>query len=450
MVIDCANVFAFQQATDSTSVVTPTFTPIAGRLYKVIVTSKTEISANPNIPTITGAGLTWVQIDTGIFDDDSSSRRRVTTFRALGNSPSRGALTVDFSGQSQVTTDIVCDELIRIDTGGASGANAIVQSNKTLVTDTGTPSATPGTTLSAFGDAVNNAVHAAIGIGNTDRLLTPILGLRKIGVIKDNTENNLQITTAFCRGQNLTPTFRNDLSEAEYAVVADEIKAAPDIPTVKSVSSNSATTGSAVSVAAPTGAVAGDLVLVFIHANAQNTITDNNGATPFLTSDANNYKPNPTHGHTFSMLARIIQPGDPTTYNFTLGSSDRWGIIALCIQTPNPGMIYDVIASLSNNNDGDTDTAVAPSITTLCANALAISVAGLDDSLATVSGTPAGWTSQANVANQPMGVATKPMVTPSATGTASFVFTTASSWISMQVAIRCLLGTRLGMGEAGN
>lgn len=450
MVIDCANVFAFQQAADSTSVVTPTFTPIAGRLYKVIVTSKTEISTNPNIPTITGTGLTWVQIDTGIFDDDSSSRRRVTTFRALGNSPSRGALTVDFAGQSQVTTDVVCDELIRIDTGGANGANAIVQSNKTLVTDTGTPSATPGTTLSAFGDAVNNAVHAAIGIGNTDRVLTPILGLQKIGVIKDNTENNLQITTAFCRGQNLTPTFRNDLSEAEYAVVADEIKAAPDIPTVKSVTSNSSTTGTALSVTAPTGAVAGDLMLVFVHVNQQTTIVDNNGATPF-TADVSNYKPNPTHGHTFSMFSRIIQPGDPTTYNFTSGASDRWSVIALCIQTPNPGMIYDVQASMGNNSDGDTNIAVAPSINTLSGNALAISMGGLDSGLATVSATPAGWTSQANTANQPMGVATKPMVTPAATGTASFTFGgDTGSYISMQVAVRCLLGTRLGMGEAGN
>lgn len=109
--------------------------------------------------------------------------------------------------------------------------------------------------------------------------------------------------------------------------------------TFRAASTAQATTGTAVSLSAPTGTTVGDLVLVVVNANNVTTVVDNNGSTPF-TEDLNDF-PQPTTGQTVSIFSRRIQSGDPSTYNFTIGTSGRWRVNALAIAAPNPNVIYE-------------------------------------------------------------------------------------------------------------
>lgn len=65
------------------------------------VTNVTSTSATPNVPTCAGNGLSWTQVETSLYDDVGSIRERLTVFRASGASPTPGAITFDFDGQTQ-------------------------------------------------------------------------------------------------------------------------------------------------------------------------------------------------------------------------------------------------------------------------------------------------------------------------------------------------------------
>ncbi len=104
---------------------TASVAPSAYSLILLTVMSRTGITVNPNQPTVTGNGLTWVAIGSTVFDSTSSSRRRVTLFRALGAGPTSGAITIDFGGQAQTDVTWVVDEASGVDTSGTNGSGAI-------------------------------------------------------------------------------------------------------------------------------------------------------------------------------------------------------------------------------------------------------------------------------------------------------------------------------------
>src|SRR3990167_10597018 len=136
---------------------------------------------------------------------------------------------------------------------------------------------------------------------------------------------------------------------------------------IRASSSNSATTGTAISVTAPTGTVAGDFVVCSIHVNTQTTIIDNNGATPFTVTNINNFKPNTASGHTVSVYYRVIQAGDPSSYAFTSGVSGRWSITAITFQNISATNFFDtapLTANAVNDDNADDADIPVPSITT--------------------------------------------------------------------------------------
>lgn len=207
---------------------------------------------------------------------------------------------------------------------------------------------------------------------------------------------------------------------------------------IRSSASNSSTTGTAISVSAPSGVVANDVVIVVIHGNGQTTIVDNNGSTPF-TEDVNDYQPNTTGGQTVSVFSRRIVSGDPSTYNFTLGTSGRWAITAVAIKNPHPTSIYDVAPSTSNAANRDDSTAAtlnAPSITTNYYSALDFVCGFSDDGAGGAMSPPAGYTTQGNPTNQPLIVATKLISNPVATGTRTVTGTTSAPMIALSFAVR--------------
>ncbi len=150
--------------TDGTSVATNSVSPTANSL--VLASVAVQKDATPqNTPTLSGAGMTWVQVR-DFFYDDAGSVKRLTMFRALDASPGSGVLTFDFAGQTQASFLWTVVEFDNVDTGGADGADAIVQ-------DAQDP-ASPGgdtvidVTLAAFADIDNVTYGVGVKEINAD------------------------------------------------------------------------------------------------------------------------------------------------------------------------------------------------------------------------------------------------------------------------------------------
>lgn len=76
-----------------TSVSTTSWTPVAGRLYIVYVSSY-DTTGSPSIPTLAGNGITWIQAATDSQTDAPSNGMRETAFYAIApGSPTTGATT---------------------------------------------------------------------------------------------------------------------------------------------------------------------------------------------------------------------------------------------------------------------------------------------------------------------------------------------------------------------
>ena len=170
MSITATNLTAGSSGTDSQTYNTASVSPGANRLILVPVTIRNYTAANLGTISLSGNGLTWVEVATVTYSSIASSQNRTSIFRAMGASPSAGAITITISGSGQTACAWSVDEFDGVDTSGTNGSGAIVQYD-TDATDnaTGTP---PAVTLAALADAVNNAVYAVHGNAQL-RLLTP-------------------------------------------------------------------------------------------------------------------------------------------------------------------------------------------------------------------------------------------------------------------------------------
>jgi hypothetical protein len=165
--ITAVNLTSATPGTATSTYTTASISPGANKLDIVCVASG---NSNPtNIPTVTGAGGTWVQIATYL---DTSASRRITLFRDLSASPGSGALTIDFQGQVQnKQCQWSVDEFSGIDITGTHGSAAIVQSN-TAGVNSGT-----STGLTVNLAALGSAKNAVLGFvrNSTDSTL-PVAG----------------------------------------------------------------------------------------------------------------------------------------------------------------------------------------------------------------------------------------------------------------------------------
>lgn len=204
---------ANETTTDGTSATTASYTPGANKLITAdIVTCKI---GGGDTPTLSGNGLTWVQVATQV----GIIYRRITRFRAMGASPSTGALTIDCAGVTQDSFAWSITEWDGIDTGGTNGSAAVVQSA------TGSGSGTTGTvTLAAFGSA-NNAAFGGFVHGANDAT-TPESGYTELsdrGYSDGGTDTALE--TEWVAGEDTSVTATWPLG-VTWAGVAIEIKAA--------------------------------------------------------------------------------------------------------------------------------------------------------------------------------------------------------------------------------
>lgn len=129
-------------------------------------------------PTVSGLGLTWVQVATTTFGIGISGgaavlaeRQRVTVFRAMGT-PTPGAVTADFGGVSQGAAAIFIAEVRGVDTSGTNGSGAVQQSatSATAINDAPTATASRTAALSAFASTGNGAFAAAMTYSNASTI----------------------------------------------------------------------------------------------------------------------------------------------------------------------------------------------------------------------------------------------------------------------------------------
>lgn len=122
MAVAGTNLTTNSSSSGLTSYTTASITPTANRLVLALVGSDVS-SGTPNIPTLTGNGLTWVEAGTLL-----SGTQRVTLFRGMKSSGlSAGTVVIDFAGQTQTGAGWSISEYSGVNTGGTDGSAAIRQ-----------------------------------------------------------------------------------------------------------------------------------------------------------------------------------------------------------------------------------------------------------------------------------------------------------------------------------
>ncbi|MEK7180385.1 MAG: hypothetical protein AAB706_02830, partial [Patescibacteria group bacterium] len=167
--LSAASLDAAGETTDATSFATASISPTANRLVLAWVSNLRFGEGTAAAPTLTGAGMTWVQVAT--VSHTQNPEYRVTLFRALNAAPGSGAVTISFGAETQNTCHWSIEEWSGVDTSGTDGSGAIVQSG----TAQSASAASLTVTLAAFGSATN-AVAAGFMRGSLGSGWTPETG----------------------------------------------------------------------------------------------------------------------------------------------------------------------------------------------------------------------------------------------------------------------------------
>lgn len=143
-------------AAGTSTVATASIAPGSNRLILATVSGIDGAFTTPPIFNLSGNGLTWVSVirrQYGIFTEE--------TFRAMGASPSSGAVTIGSDRATIVNVTWTISEYTGIDTSGSDGAGAVGNSASAEATS----AASLAVTLPAFGSA-DNATYGAFSAYN--------------------------------------------------------------------------------------------------------------------------------------------------------------------------------------------------------------------------------------------------------------------------------------------
>lgn len=215
--ISATHILTAASASGLNSYTTASGSPGTNKLELLLVGSQVS-SGTVNTPTVTGAGLTWVQVATQISSDNF---RRATLFRAMGTG-SAGALTIDLAGQTQVRAGWSWSEFDGVDTTGTNGSGAIVQSATTLWNTSDGAKTSITVTLGAFSD-VNNATYGAIRFNtNSGGVLTVGSGFTELG----NAISNVRYESMYQLANDTTVDWSYPSESTFTQAIAVEIKVA--------------------------------------------------------------------------------------------------------------------------------------------------------------------------------------------------------------------------------
>ncbi|HOR57373.1 MAG TPA: hypothetical protein PLV82_01725, partial [bacterium] len=135
-----------------TSANTASISPSSNALVLLWVENRLA-GGTPGTPTASGNSLTWTQVATVTFNTTGTPLSRLTLFKALGASPTSGAVTIDFGGATQGNCVWSIAEYT-----GVSTSTPVVQ----YATNNADSASSLTATLSTFGSA-NNATAAGFG-----------------------------------------------------------------------------------------------------------------------------------------------------------------------------------------------------------------------------------------------------------------------------------------------
>jgi len=213
--IACTALTSGTDVATTTTAVTASVTPGVNRV--VYAAFMSALAAGPVAPSsVAGNGLTWVQVNSIAFH--TSSARRITVFRALGASPSAGAITATWAvGQTSKQWSVI--ECAGVDTSGTNGSGATVQN----VTTTATAATTVTNTLAALAGPLS--VHLAwTGISNGNTTITNDGDFAELADTTVVTGVGTFESEWAAAQAPVTPTWA---SSASAGVLSVEVKAAP-------------------------------------------------------------------------------------------------------------------------------------------------------------------------------------------------------------------------------
>lgn len=205
---------------------------------------------------------------------------------------------------------------------------------------------------------------------------------------------------------------------------------------LRSSSSNNAASGTALTITKPSGVQSGDVLIFIANVNGNpTTLVDNNGGTPFTLKETKPYN-GAGGGATMHIFYRVAGASEPSSYAFTIGSSQRWQATMLACGQVDVNNIFGSYAGIAEvSGSGLTFSAAAIAVNK---DELAIAVSGLDTATQIYDTYPTdGYVlNQAPVANQALAVSTKNI---SATGTQSAVSWHITSGSSLVIAYQFTL-----------
>ena len=262
---------------------TAVIAPVPNTLVTVAVLSHRSTAAIT--PTLSGGGMSsWTQVASVDFDLVSSSKRRLTIFRAMSPSPTSGPITITYTS-SVSNVQWIVSQWTGVETSGVNGSGAIVQSGSSR-SDGSTGLAVA---LNAFTRA-NNVAYGVVGMSGSGSAVTPGTGFAEIAEQPSGESSALE--TEWTTGDNTIDA--GWASAFKAALLGVEIQAAAgggpavsaSLSTATAVSPITAGGSSTITVTARNGSgnpVSG--VAVTLSATGNNTITqpaaltDVNGVT---------------------------------------------------------------------------------------------------------------------------------------------------------------------------
>lgn len=115
-------------------------------------------SAGPTVaPTLTGNGVTWVQVATVQFGGGSDNQNRITMFRGVNAAPSAGTVDIDFGGTTQTRCGWSFYAIPGTVITGSNGADAIAQAVTDSITAAEGDTNSITKAFAAFSDTDNKA-----------------------------------------------------------------------------------------------------------------------------------------------------------------------------------------------------------------------------------------------------------------------------------------------------
>lgn len=209
--ITATNLATSGSVSDANSYATASVSPTSGSVVLVAVASSR--GSDPATPTVTGASTTWTQIDS----QGVNGFVRITLFRGIA--AGTGALTIDFSGETQDRCGWSIVELANTRVTGTNGSNAIRQSAKNSAASTTTVTAT----LSSFGSTENATFGASVVQNSPERTIAAGSGFTEVAEWDASAGEFLSIQTEFRNDNDTTVDITASSTASNLGIIGVEL-----------------------------------------------------------------------------------------------------------------------------------------------------------------------------------------------------------------------------------